>query len=153
MESTRPDFRRFRFLFADFFVMMWLLNALERRNFPLPVVLKRLAAPRLLFILGIVTPVWSQYYKRIKNHIFKFRNCQDIFGRSRTAATARKKDSWLADLECSVCVLGADFRRSSQYRRGSSSRKATSEEPVSWSCFFPRAWAIVPQHLLLQCRL
>src|SRR5687768_2679237 len=48
------DWRRRRFRFEVFFVRMWLLNALERFTFPVPVSEKRLRAPRWLFIFGIV---------------------------------------------------------------------------------------------------
>ena len=40
--------------FEFFFVKMWLAYALERANLPPPVRLKRLAAPRLVFIFGII---------------------------------------------------------------------------------------------------
>ena len=38
----------------DFFSRMWLRKALRRMSLPVPVILKRLAAPRWVFILGIV---------------------------------------------------------------------------------------------------
>ena len=56
VESTSPDLRKFRFRLGDFLVRMWLLLAFWRRTFPLPVILKRLAAPRLVLILGILPP-------------------------------------------------------------------------------------------------
>ena len=55
--STRPDLRNLRFLFVDFLVRIWLVKALERLIFPEPVFLKRLAAPLLVFIFGmVITP-------------------------------------------------------------------------------------------------
>ena len=45
--------RRRRFLFVDFLVRMWLLFARILLIFPFPVLRKRLAAPRLVFIFGI----------------------------------------------------------------------------------------------------
>jgi hypothetical protein len=53
--STSPDLRRFRFLFVDFLVRIWLVKALERLIFPDPVFEKRFAAPLLVFILGMAT--------------------------------------------------------------------------------------------------
>src|SRR3954464_15980080 len=47
-----PCARR-RFLFGDFLVRMWLLNAFMRLTFPEPVILKRFLAPLCDFILGI----------------------------------------------------------------------------------------------------
>lgn len=59
-ESTRSDLRRPRFLFVDFFVRIWLAKALLRFILPEPVAEKRLAAPLLVFIFGIViTPFQS----------------------------------------------------------------------------------------------
>ena len=46
-------FRRARFLLVVFFVRMWLACDLEYTIFPVPVVLKRFAAPRFVFIFGI----------------------------------------------------------------------------------------------------
>lgn len=55
--STIPDLRNLRFLFVDFLVRIWLVKALERLIFPEPVFLKRLAAPLLVFIFGmVITP-------------------------------------------------------------------------------------------------
>ena len=48
--------RRRRFLFDDFLVRMWLLNALMRFTFPEPVILKRFLAPLCDFIFGIAVP-------------------------------------------------------------------------------------------------
>src|SRR5262245_7323526 len=45
-----PAWRRRRFRFAVFLVKMWLLKALYRRTFPVPVTLKRFFAPLWLFI-------------------------------------------------------------------------------------------------------
>ncbi len=45
--------RKRRFLFVDFLVRMWRLLARVLLIFPLPVLRKRFAAPRLVFILGI----------------------------------------------------------------------------------------------------
>src|SRR4051812_27036590 len=42
-----------RFRFEDFFSRMWFLNALRRMSLPVLVTLKRLAAPRWVFIFGI----------------------------------------------------------------------------------------------------
>lgn len=51
---TNVDERRRRFLFVDFLVRMWLLPARILLIFPFPVLRKRFAAPRLVFIFGIV---------------------------------------------------------------------------------------------------
>src|SRR5512139_3569070 len=53
--STSTPFRRPRIRLADFPVNRWLLAARARRTLPVPVVRNRLAAPRLLFILGMTT--------------------------------------------------------------------------------------------------
>ena len=45
--------RRLRFRLEVFFVRMWLLKALARFTFPVPVIEKRFFAPRWLFIFGI----------------------------------------------------------------------------------------------------
>ena len=45
--------RKRRFLFVDFLVRMWLLYARILLIFPLPVLRRRFAAPRLVFIFGI----------------------------------------------------------------------------------------------------
>ena len=45
--------RKRRFLFVDFLVRMWLLFARILLIFPLPVLRKRFAAPRLVFIFGM----------------------------------------------------------------------------------------------------
>jgi hypothetical protein len=60
-ESTRSDFRRPRFLFVDFLVRIWLAKALLRLTFPEPVFEKRLAAPLLVFIFGIVILLFDPY--------------------------------------------------------------------------------------------
>lgn len=51
--STIGVLRRLLFLLVVLLVKIWLPKALERTIFPLPVVLNRLAAPLLVFILGI----------------------------------------------------------------------------------------------------
>ena len=51
--------RRRRFLFDDFLVRIWLLNALMRFTFPEPVILKRFLAPLWDFIFGIEIPFMS----------------------------------------------------------------------------------------------
>src|SRR5688500_17650703 len=48
------DRRRLRFRFDDFLVRIWLFPAFDRFTFPEPVIENRLAAPRWLFIFGIV---------------------------------------------------------------------------------------------------
>jgi hypothetical protein len=48
-----------RFRFEVFFVRMWLLNALNRFTFPVPVIEKRFLAPRWLFIFGIAVSVFD----------------------------------------------------------------------------------------------
>jgi len=58
--STTVDFRKLRFRLVVLLVKIWLPKALERMIFPLPVALKRLAAPRLVFILGMIS---SPYYR------------------------------------------------------------------------------------------
>src|SRR5437762_6647177 len=49
--------RRRRFLFGDFLVRMWLLNAFMRLTFPEPVILNRFLAPLCDFIFGIAIPL------------------------------------------------------------------------------------------------
>jgi hypothetical protein len=51
--STIAVLRKPLFLLVVLLVKMWLPKALERTILPLPVVLNRLAAPLLVFILGI----------------------------------------------------------------------------------------------------
>ena len=51
--------RRRRFLFVDFLVRKWLLLARIRLIFPFPVLRRRLAAPRLVFIFGISSYSWG----------------------------------------------------------------------------------------------
>ena len=51
--STVVAFRKFRFLFRDFFVKIWLAKALFLSNFPVAVLLKRFNAPLFVFILGM----------------------------------------------------------------------------------------------------
>ena len=50
---TSVDERKRRFLFVDFLVRIWLLYARILLIFPLPVLRRRFAAPRLVFIFGI----------------------------------------------------------------------------------------------------
>jgi len=54
--STSVVPRRFRFVFGDFFVKIWLANAFLRLSFPDTVRLKRFFAPLFDFILGIPAP-------------------------------------------------------------------------------------------------
>jgi len=54
--STSVVPRRFRFVFGDFFVKIWLANAFLRLSFPDAVRLKRFFAPLFDFILGIPAP-------------------------------------------------------------------------------------------------
>ena len=66
--------RRRRFLFVDFLVRMWLLFARILLIFPFPVLRKRLAAPRLVFIFGISSCSWGpeghwlRLFDRRENH-------------------------------------------------------------------------------------
>jgi len=46
--------RRFRFRFDVFLVRIWLLNALFRFTFPVPVTENRFAAPLWVFIFGML---------------------------------------------------------------------------------------------------
>src|ERR1043166_3926840 len=57
--AISPGWRRRRFRLDDFFVRMWLLYALYRFTFPLPVTLKRFLAPLWVFILGIARTLIS----------------------------------------------------------------------------------------------
>jgi len=52
--SIIPDFRSLRFLLVVFLVRIWLAFDRAWTIFPVPVTLKRFAAPRFVFILGIV---------------------------------------------------------------------------------------------------
>ena len=52
-ELTSVDERKRRFLFVDFLLRMWLLYARILLIFPVPVLRRRFAAPRLVFIFGI----------------------------------------------------------------------------------------------------
>jgi hypothetical protein len=54
---TMLALRMFRFRLVVFLVRICCLNALVRLNFPFPVTLNRLAAPRWVLILGIVLPL------------------------------------------------------------------------------------------------
>lgn len=47
------DFLRFRLRFVVLLLRMWLRKAENRLIFPVPVFLKRLAAPRFVFIFGM----------------------------------------------------------------------------------------------------
>jgi hypothetical protein len=47
------DFLKCRFLFVVFEVNIWLLYALDLLILPVPVILKRFAAPLLVLIFGI----------------------------------------------------------------------------------------------------
>src|SRR5262249_42593492 len=51
LRGASPANRRVRF--DGFFSRMWLRFAFRRRSLPVPVILKRFAAPRWVFILGI----------------------------------------------------------------------------------------------------
>lgn len=53
-ELTSVSERNRRFRFVVFFVRMWLWYARRRLSFPVPVILNRLAALRLVLIFGIV---------------------------------------------------------------------------------------------------
>jgi hypothetical protein len=57
--SATADFRRLLFRLVVLLVKIWLPKALERRILPLPVALKRLAAPLLVFILGITSSPYT----------------------------------------------------------------------------------------------
>jgi len=52
-ESATALWRSRRVLLVGFLVRMWLLKALALTNLPVPVFLKRFAAPRFVFIFGI----------------------------------------------------------------------------------------------------
>src|SRR5438874_13579108 len=55
--TSSPRFRR-RVRVEGFFSRMWFMKAFRRRILPVPVILKRLAAPLSVFIFGIViTPL------------------------------------------------------------------------------------------------
>ena len=54
--SSTVDFLKFRLRLVVFDVMIWLAKALLRLTFPVPVREKRLAAPRCVFIFGIISP-------------------------------------------------------------------------------------------------
>src|SRR5262245_52083628 len=54
--ETMVGVSSWRFRFVDFLVRMWLLKAFERLTLPVPVTFRRLAAPRCVFILGILAP-------------------------------------------------------------------------------------------------
>jgi hydrogenase/urease accessory protein HupE len=54
------DFLRFLLRFVVFVVRMWLALAWCLRTFPLPVSLKRFAAPRCVFSFGILLPLVSK---------------------------------------------------------------------------------------------
>lgn len=51
--EIRPDLRRFRLRLVDFLVSIWLLYALLRLIFPVPVALNRFAAPLFVFTFGM----------------------------------------------------------------------------------------------------
>src|SRR5215470_554293 len=54
--STTSDRRKFRFCLRVLVVRMWRKLALRRFSLPVPVILKRLAAPRFVFCLGMSAP-------------------------------------------------------------------------------------------------
>ena len=61
--EIRAACRRFRFRLVVLLVRIWLLKAEFRTIFPFLVILKRLAAPRFVFILGIKsTPSGIPYF-------------------------------------------------------------------------------------------
>src|SRR5947208_7720367 len=44
---------------------MWLRNAFRRMSLPVPVTLKRLAAPRCVFIFGMSALLWLLFLRRL----------------------------------------------------------------------------------------
>ena len=65
-----PDFRRFRLRFVVFFVRIWLANDLEYVILPVPVTLKRFAAPRFVFIFGMLSILsFSNVQKGSPDHV------------------------------------------------------------------------------------
>ena len=57
--DTRVELRSRRFRFRSFLVRIWLLPARMRLSFPVLVLLTLLAAPRCVFIFGMIfTHVW-----------------------------------------------------------------------------------------------
>src|SRR5258706_14558911 len=79
--------RRRRFLFDDFLVRIWLLNALMRFTFPEPVILKRFLAPLWDFIFGIAVPSYLDPDLNRRAHYELFVNrvqahpCAHVHGR------------------------------------------------------------------------
>ena len=67
-DDASVDLRRLRLRFGVFFSSMWLLYALLRLNFPLPVTLNRFAAARCVFIFGTLIPPRTKYH----GHVFAF---------------------------------------------------------------------------------
>ena len=52
--ATSNGLRKCRLRFVDFFVNIWFIYDWDRLNRPLAVVLNRFAAPRFVFIFGIL---------------------------------------------------------------------------------------------------
>ncbi len=69
--STIADLRRRLFLLVVLLVKIWLPKALDRTTLPLPVVLNRLAAPLLVFILGItILSLWILNLKAADSRVW-----------------------------------------------------------------------------------
>jgi len=65
LASRMVDFLRFLFLLVVFFVRIWLAYALFLFTLPVPVRLKRFAAPLWVFIFGITSLL---IYNELKYH-------------------------------------------------------------------------------------
>src|SRR5690606_37868298 len=81
---TAVEPRRWRLFLVVFLVRMWRLNACPRLMDPLPRTTKRLAAPRLVFILGMIKlccDLWPQVAAKLKTALVKPTDGQGGFKR------------------------------------------------------------------------
>lgn len=74
--STTILWRRRRFRLRVFFVNMWLLLDLKQTNLPVPVRLKRLAAPLLVFSFGITSSRANFAFITSDSSLIKSLRCQ-----------------------------------------------------------------------------
>jgi hypothetical protein len=99
-ELTIPDFLMLRFLLVVFLVRMWFPKALLLTIFPDPVFLKRLAAPRFVFIFGITfLPIKQTYVSSYLNPLdfFTIHTFPDPSSLPPVRETAGKGDHRAAD--------------------------------------------------------
>src|SRR6056297_3301869 len=86
--ATRTVERRRLLRLVSFLVRMWLWKARLRLMRPLPVARKRLAAPRLLFIFGIVVSLFSRFMSPSCS-VFRHADAMKIFSRLQSGSLQR----------------------------------------------------------------